>query len=393
MKKAIFIIAALVVFTSFTFAQVSVGAWGRGMFMPVLGGGDDIMAQLMSSWYSHTLRIGVTLSGTSDNVGFQFDLLADPLRTFGADAVLASGDPTGGFNPTVTLGDNQKIWVKPIDMLTITVGNFFDDTLRGNAVFGAWNWLRYGDMKGESALFERVCTNGADYMETNVEVALAPVEGAYIFVSLNGLLGAQVILEDALPLGQYGAGYTIEGIGQIKLQYIGKATSIDEDWGMINAGFKLTMIEGLVAELGAFIPTDSDQNYGITAVVNIYASYTMDALTLHLLGEVQLADEEVVTEDNTFGFAIAAGVDYSLEGGIGINADIRYRDEVISGQQDGTFSGMAGLTMGFSNGVFGLGIEVTTGNFIGGPLGGATVTKSNFDDMVFALPIRLEYWF
>jgi hypothetical protein len=376
MKKAVLVLAALVVFTTFTFAQASVGAWGRGLFVPAAGG-DDITMGNTASWGANP-RIGLTVSGTSDNIGFQVDILGDP-------------------NASIGPGDQQKLWAKLFDMLTIQIGNIFDDTLRGNACFGAWDWQRYDQIDGEDAIFVRVCTVGTTYIPANTVISLAPVEGAYIFAGLGFLNGDQdpinpgdnkALLEDLLPLGQYGAGYTIEGIGQIRAQFIGLPSMTDDDWGIINAAFKLTMVEGLMVDLGAGIPTDSDQAGGLLATIAVYANYAMDALTLHVYGDVSLYDEDIVGEDDTLGFTIAGGVDYNMEGGIGINADVRYKNDVQSGYDDGMFAAMAGVKLGFSNGLAGIGIEVTSGNFAG--LG---IVKGDPSDIAFCIPIRVEYWF
>ncbi len=364
MKKAVLVIAALVVFTGFTFAQASVGAWGRGLFVAVAGG-DDMVTADTASW-GDAPRVGMTVSGTSDNVGFQIDINAD--------------------NGAIAAGDQQKIWVKLFDMLTIQIGRVFEDSLRGSAGFGAWNWQRYDVIEGDSAIFMRVSRLNRDWDPTNVVISLAPVEGAFIFLSMSGLIAATPMLEDALPLGQYGAGYTIEGIGQIRAQYIGQETVIDEDWGIINAAFKLTMIEGLIVDLGADIPSDSDQNGLKLMRIKLYGSYAMDALTIHVYGDVDLYDEAHVGDD--LGFLARLGVDYNMEGGIGINADVSYANDVRANNDDGSISGMVGVTMGFSNGLVGIALEITTTNFAG--LG---LVKANPDDIAFCLPIRLEYWF
>jgi len=374
MKKAVLLIAALVIFGSFAFGQATVGAWGRGLFTVLGGGGDntDILAGDLVSW-GGAPRIGMTISGTSDNVGFQADFNVD--------------------NNGVAAGDNQKIWVKPFDMLTIQIGQFFDDTLRGNAVFGAWNWLRYAtnnglvgnypnSMDGEDSIFVRVWNTNANYLGSNFEIAVTPVEGAYIYAAMSQILSSRMSIEAVAALGQYGAGYTIEGIGQIRVQYVGEKsfTAITPSSGYINAAFKLTMIEGLTVDLGVFYPTEQDQkSYDIKAA--LYASYVMDALTIHVYADM------ISAKDTDLAFGGALGIDYSLEGGIGINADFRYDNDIKSGSNDGTVSGMIGVTKGFSNGLVGLGIEITTGNFAGGP------TKTDASAMVFAVPIRLEYWF
>lgn len=378
MKKAVLIIAALVLCSTFAFAQASVGAWGRGIIVPVAGG-EDMVMDTQASW-GGAPRVGITISGSSDNVGFQVDFNGD-------------GDGIGA-------GDQQKIWVKLFDMLTISCGRVLDDTLRGNAVFGAWNWVRYDVMDGEDAIFVRVRDQVTTYHGSNAVIAIAPTEGAYIYASWYNILGATALIEDNLPLGQFGGGYTIEGIGQIRVQYFGLPPAIDEDWGIINAAFKLTMVEGLVIDLGAGISTDSEQSI-MAAIISLYASYSMDALTIHVYGDYVMWDEDFAdAADADAGITVAAGVDYSMEGGIGINADVRWCSEwktawaaiqavdMTKYYEDGTISGMVGVTMGFSNGLVGIGIELTTGNFAG--LG---IVKADASDMVICLPIRLEYWF
>jgi len=374
MKKAVLLIAALVVFGGFAFGQASVGAWGRGIFT-VNGGGDDIMMDTQASW-GGAPRIGITVSGTSDNVGFQVDILGD------------GGD--------IGAGDQQKIWVKPIDMVTISMGKIFDDTLRGNAVFGAWNWLRYGGMDGEDAIFPRVGQSGGG-PQANFEIAIAPVDGAYIYLATQHLLAANVTALEAASVGQYGAGYTLEGIGQIRVQYVGENNfrnfnlADTSGSGYINGAFKLTMIEGLTVDLGAFYWMECPDQTLNQFKVALYASYAMDALTIHVYGDILMYDADAHAGDD-LAFTGALGIDYSLEGGIGINADFRYKNDIAAGNNDGTISGMVGVTKGFSNGLIGIGIEITTGNFAG-PDYGDLVAKKDPSDMVFAVPIRLEYWF
>jgi hypothetical protein len=385
MKKAIFIIAALVVFTSFTFAQASVGAWGRAIWTPIAGGGGEDMDSLMTehaSW-GWSPRVGMTISGSSDNVGFQAD--------FNVDA---------GNGGTVGVGDNAKIWVKPIDMLTIQAGVFYDDTLRGNACFGAWDWLRYANaygiaalgMAGEDAIFDRIGING----NANIEIALAPIEGVYIFWSTNKIKGTEMEIMEALAASQFGAGYTIEGIGQIRAQYVGEQKYSSADSGYINAAFKLTMVEGLLIDLGIRYWMETGEQTGRMMKIALYASYTMDALTIHAYGDMEMFDEDLVGDDIAIGAAF--GVDYNLEGGIGINADFRYENDIKSGLPDGSISGMVGVKMGFSNGLIGAGIEVTTANLAGGiwvsdDVKGYMINKIEPDAMIFAIPVRLEYWF
>jgi opacity protein-like surface antigen len=362
MKKVILIVALLTIsLTTLTFAQASVGGWGRGLFV-IAGGGDDIMAIDRVSW-GGAPRIGFTISGSSDNVGAQLDFTGDG----------------GGIG----LGDQQKIWVKPIEMLTITVGRAFDDTLRGSASFIAYNWLRPNGITGDDAVFLRVCGD-ANWQGADFIVAVDPVPGAHIFAGLKGILGGSGTLENVAALGQYGGGYDIPGIGMIRAQYKGMSAG-DEvldlaAWGIINAAFKLTMVEGLMLDIGAFIPSDSEQA-GTLATISLYGNYTMDTITMHLTGDITLPE----AEDADAMFGVGLGAEYGLADGPTIQADVRYRS---AGADDTQISGLVAAKWSYSNGIFGIGVQISNTNFAGGDV----VTEAA-DDIVFALPIRLEYWF
>ncbi|MBN2810538.1 MAG: hypothetical protein JXP39_01440, partial [Spirochaetales bacterium] len=135
MKKALAILTALAVVGGAAFAEISVGGWGRAVFVPLANSGAedvDSTSHLGTSWTDGGPRIGFTVAGNSDNVGFQIDMNADPVF---------NGSPV----EAVAFGDQAKIWVKPVDMLTVTVGRFKEDTLRGNGTFGVFDWYRsYG---------------------------------------------------------------------------------------------------------------------------------------------------------------------------------------------------------------------------------------------------------
>jgi len=323
MKKAVLILAALCVVSSFAFAEISIGAWGRGFFVPAISNGTDIMTINQATWWSSPPRIGFTISGKSDNVGVQLDFNADSIFQPGA-----TGDRR------LTDGDNQKIWVKLFNMLTIQIGKFFDDTLRGNAVFGAWNWIRFQGMNGEDTVFARVgldnSSAGGGYATANLELSLAPVEGLYIFAALRGnqdLLGYTPLnagvyqkLADVLAYGQYGAGYTIAGIGTIRLQYMGIVNDVasSSSASVIQAAFKLTAVPGLTVDIGGTIPMVSGAFVSTyDAIVALFASYALDALTINFEGSVQLNKSPV-----DMAFEIGAGVDYNVGGGIGVTADV-----------------------------------------------------------------------
>jgi hypothetical protein len=345
MKKLLLIVALLTISLTLCFGQATVSGWGRGLFVPVAVADGDIGAGIQTSWGGPP-RIGFTISGSSDNVGAQVDILFDASKHLTADFK----------KEVITPGDQQKIWVKPIEMLTISVGRIFDDTLRGNAGFCANNWVRPNGIVGDDHVFARIGRDNG----TNVAITVAPTDGAYVYAAFGsvapswwdlswGSYGGETCLWDpsatttrtdtmALMLeeGQYGAGYDIPGIGVVRAQFLGKVTGIEEPWGLINAAFKLTMIEGMTLDLGAYIPTDSDQNGMKIASVRLYGNYVMDTLTLHLVGLVDLFEEiDGVDGSGDPGFHVGLGVEYGLADGPTIQADLRYANDVYSTMEDG----------------------------------------------------------
>jgi len=399
MKKALLIMAALVLIAGIAFADdaagVKIGAWGRGIFVPVMGG-DDLLSATHASW-GWNPRVGMTITGTSPNVGFQVDF---------------NGDGGG-----VGAGDQQKIWVKPISMLTVQIGNIYDDTLRGNAGdYGMWNWLRSTTMTGEDVVFERVgIANLSGQDKANFEVALAPVDGAYIFAAAKGILGKSEATKYLASLGQYGAGYTIPNIGVVRAQYIGEVdkNSLVDPFGIFNVAFKVTAVPNLTLDVGGKVPTDA-KAAGVTAIAACAAKYSMDALTLNAMGsfiifESDTADMLDLIDYSTIGIEAGIGASYNLGNNLAVEGEFRYQNDsstiygamkaaVTSGTldmsqvyEDGVISGMLGLTMGFSNGLIGAGIEITSGNFVGAS--SLDIAKSAQNDIVWAIPVRLEYWF
>jgi hypothetical protein len=373
MKKLLLLVVLLTISLTLTYGQAAVGGWGRGIFVPVIAADGELTSGSLVSWGPGGTRVGFTISGSSDNVGAQADILMD--------------------NGSVSVGDQQKIWVKPIEMLTLTVGSFFDDTLRGSASFCAYNWFRYDSMVGDGLIFYRVGELG----QVNFEVSVAPMDGVTIFAAMGGNGGIdlqnwmwgtppETPMMDMIMQGQYGAGYDIAGIGLVRAQFIGQPSATDDANGLINAAFKLTMVEGLLLDIGAILPIDSEQD-GRTAAIALYANYVMNTLTLHLSGDFTLYD----AEDADPGIGAALGVEYGLENGPTIQGDFRYRNNVASGWEDGEIGVMAGAKFSYSNGIFGIGVQLTNGNFAN--WGSALIYKEDPTAMVFAIPIRLEYWF
>lgn len=345
MKKFVMLLLVLAFVGSFAYADgISFGAWGRGLFVPMFGG-TDARAGVFDSWGPGAFRVGATIAGSSKNNGFQADVTYD--------------------GSSIGLGDNNKIWAKLFDMVTIQLGRFFDDTLRMSGCgSGTWNFFRLNFESSDDLVFGRVGQSG----EASFEIALAPVAGAYAFAAVgNGGLYSSQPLATVLANGEYGAGYTIAGIGTIAAQYQGYSQTI-------NVGFNLTAVPNLSANAGVFYTV------GGATVIGLSANYTMDKMTFHLINSDSLGTTTTI-------FA-GVGMDMSLDGGLGLVVDAKIQ------MAGATFNwgGMVGATIGVANGVVGIGAEFTNANFATN-WGTENNPKTNAGDITFAIPIRLEYWF
>jgi len=356
-------------------AEISISGWGRGIFVPVQANnkGDDNMTSIQRTWdggnwttYNQDAmaRIGFTVAGNSDNVGFQVDLRAD-----GA----------------LELNDVAKIWVKPMDMVTLTIGQYFDDTLRGNTAFGSFDWLRaYGNNNGEDITFTRISSaaKNKNYMVSpGFLVTARPVDALFVAVNFADAYG---LTEDLFKKAQIQIGYEIDGIGLIRAQYYSMVIGTDDDQvytptadadGTMEVAFKLTMVENLYADFGFRMFLNDDPGaLGVDSPKHIsaYGKYSMDAMTFHVQTIFKMYDE--ADSQYTFG----AGVDYDMGDGIGVQADVHYFNDAwgkqVAGETAITF--FAGVKKGFSNGLVGAGIQVESS-----------------DETAWAIPVRMEYWF
>lgn len=413
MKKLVGIAVAGALLAASAFAEVGISGWGRGIWAPI-GYDGDLKMTHGTSW-ANVERVGVTVAGNSDNIGFVFAFHAD-----------------GG---SIGIHDVANVWAKPWDWLKISVGKILDDTLRVNNEFGQYKWLRAGAGNvGEDLTFRRIggyggYKAGGDF--NGAEIALTPVDGLYIAA---GFKIDTTDFVDVLKMSQYAAGYKIEGLLAVKAQYIG----IDSKWasegmkdndgkdvyelnsstgkvesvkwfpdggegyyGIINAAVDLLMIENNFISIGAYIPTDFDRQIAISAVYNGW----FDALSLKALVGVMLEKGEEWTGEKCLntGLEIGVGVGYDLGNGLAIEGDVRtelFFHEFEDRDAHGDISVGAFFTKGFSNGKCGIGAELAV------PFGKAggwknskennTVGMTQFatnDKVHFAIPVMVEFSF
>jgi hypothetical protein len=394
MKKIVSTFALALLVGGLTFAEdpaVKIGAWGRGLFIPVITGGqvggEDVTASALGVSWGGAPRVGFTVAGSSDMVGFQADINAD--------------------DGAISAGDQQKIWIKPAEGVLIQVGQAYDDTLRGNGTFGSFDWVRIGaGGAGEDFTFNRLDTGkgfGVSYTTGDI----------FVFAAARNLGGAKAVdlSKTLLKSTQEGFGYTIKDIGQIRVQLIGhpevaadaggvdttfsdaNGDGIDDTYDgtdpvaaadayqQIQAAFKLTSIANLYLDLGLDYPTVADAA-GYKTKITAYANYAMDKAKLHLL-----AGYIVPATGSDAPIIGGVGLDYALDDGLSFAADLRYQNKFAAGNNDGLTNVFAGITKGFSNGLIGVGLQYAT-------ILPTTFGVGNPDDNGgLLIPVRAEYWF
>jgi len=362
MKKIVTIVAAALI-ASAAFAQVNIGAWGRGFFVP--GASNGKMG--VNTGWGGAPRVGVSLSGSSENVGFAFDIKAD-----------------GG---TVALNDNAYIWVKPFSFIKLSVGQMFDDTLRGNACFGLWDWERTGNTIGEDVVFTRVCENplGGAYLPLQgAIVALTPVEGLYITAGFRTGYGEGEVAENVFKKLQVQAGYTVANIVQIKAQWIGYKDAKNDAQGLINAAVGLKAVENLTLDVGAFFRTEEKKDVDVA----LFVGYTgVENLGINAVAKLTFGTDD--TNKVVYNFGV--GADYNFGNGIAVTGDVRFNGQDYKNIADDAkkmgIGFLVAVEKGFSNGKIGVGFEGASRTTIN------NVTQEKADDFQFAVPVKVEYWF
>lgn len=400
MKKIISVLTGLALVAGAAMADgITFGSWGRGLWNVAANSGDDVVTDMHQSWGELAPRTGISVSGSTENVGFAVDMFAN-------GAGISLGDKA-----LISLGDNALIWVKPIEQIKIVAGKKDQNELRGDAAFGLWNWDRIGAVK---AMVLEGWTFPDVFDGNGVAVIAYPVDGLTVGAGIPlSLSVAGATLEDTYAHGaNYAAAYAIDGIGTIKAAYMTKATakdkdSKDKDYGEIAAAFDLTMVDGLYASVGAQIPTahvfTTYDPLGLNledapTVVNAYARYSLDALAVHLAVGTKLntfdknKDKREDRFDGNLGFAIGAGADYSLDNGIGFFGDVRYANGVYmkntSADKSDCLTLGLGVVKNFSNGKIGIAFEGATNGKNG-------YGRYTYEDDAFAweIPVKVEYCF
>ena len=402
MKKIVGTIAAVAVAAGVAFADVGIGSWGRAIFSPVgtLNGGKTFVSNETISWMDGkgTSRMGFSVHGESENVGFNVDLKADGYTALG-------------------INDTAFFWAKPWSFLEVKIGKVQDDTGRGNLCYGMFNWWRMGfGFTGEDLTFTRF-GNGGGGQANGAIVKITPIEGLWIIGAFNLNDTVSNTVEATKVFGnqsQYGVGYNINGVGSVRAQYIGQANATNKDGdtvanGKAEVAFDLTAVDGLYVTVGAQIPfafdaLDVSGTYPTASnqvKIAAGADFKLAAVTLHAIVDARLPNtvsKSVGSIDakTTLGGRIGVGVGADVDFGnaIGLVADIRFQsaqDKVYEATAAGTtttttkvaadssLSFLVGLSKGLTNGSIGVGFE--------GEIQKITTSDSQFN---WAIPVVIS---
>ena len=208
MKKLIGALALAAMVATSAFAEVSFGAWLCALPTIVGFDGEDVKGAGISNPWGYgarTARLDINWTSDDGKAGMTMGVYNDAANGLGAS-------------------DAADFWIKPVDAVQITVGQMDNFTgLRGDLCYGSWNWLRPNTWKVED---EGLTFSGIS--DLGLGIQLFPVEGLQVFASLpmtevSGKSSAALSrMDKAFGNGKIGAAYTIDGIGTIKAQFLGK---------------------------------------------------------------------------------------------------------------------------------------------------------------------------
>ena len=395
MKKTLIAVAAAAALTATSaFAEITFGAWLRTLTAPVASNGEDTVVGTANSWGwgARTARIDINGVSEDGKAGFAMNVFND-------------------MSMDITAGDRAVLWVKPVDMIKISVGKYDspDNGLRGDFCYGSWNWLRpynWG-FDGEGLTFDGIWRKG-------MMIEADPIEGLHAFVVIPmedaNADSYYKKAEDTYRNVQIGFGYAIDGVGKLKAQYIGDdsyTTDAEGDrdetkkTGQIGVAFDLNAVENLYVTVGARFGI-ADKDYApdyLKMAFTAGASYQVsDAMKFSVDGGYKQYQDKTVGKDGDKKdneFFVGAGVDYTIMDGLNLAADVRYKN-IGYGKEgdDGAVSFLVGVNKSVSsNGSLGIGFQGATNGCGFVQSGGKGLVANEADDFVWAIPVSVSVWF
>ena len=395
MKKTLIAVAAAAALTATSaFAEITFGAWLRTLTAPVASNGEDTVVGTANSWGwgARTARIDINGVSEDGKAGFAMNVFND-------------------MSMDISAGDRAVLWVKPVDMIKLSVGKYDspDNGLRGDFCYGSWNWLRpynWG-FDGEGLTFDGIWRKG-------MMIEADPIEGLHAFVVIP-MEDAKADsyykkAEDTYRNVQIGFGYAIDGVGKLKAQFIGDDAYItdaegDRDetkkTGQIGVAFDLNAVENLYVTVGARFGI-ADKDYApdyLKMAFTAGASYQVsDAMKFSVDGGYKQYQDKTVGKDGDKKdneFFVGAGVDYTIMDGLNLAADVRYKN-IGYGKEgdDGAISFLVGVNKSVSsNGSLGIGFQGATNGCGFVQSDGKGLVANEADDFVWAIPVSVSVWF
>ena len=418
MKKTRIAVAAAAALTATSaFAEITFGAWLRVLASPVASTGKDVIAGVENSWGWGARTARININGTSEDgkAGFVMGVYND-------------------FESGLGQGDDAYLWVKPVDTVKVSVGKFDSPTngLRGDFCYGSWNWLRPFNWvrDGEGLTFDGIWRSG-------LMVEADPMDGLHAFAVIP-MSSSYKSAEETYRNIQVGFGYTIEGVGKLKAQFIGdygyttkkktdgyeldkytstgvltkeKEVAYDKDQdkttGQIGVAFDITAIENLYVTVGARFGI-ADKDYApeyLKMEFSAGASYQVsETMKFSVDGDYKQFQEKFNKDDDSL-FSVGAGVDFTVMDGLAAVADVRYMSNKYGKDgDDGAISFLVGVNKSVSsNGSLGIGFQGATNgcglvtNDGTGIKAGQSYTLGkdggDGDEFVWAIPVSVSVWF
>ena len=418
MKKTLIAVAAAAALTATSaFAEITFGAWLRVLASPVASTGEDIIAGVQNSWGWGARTARININGTSEDgkAGFVMGVYND-------------------FESGLGQGDDAYLWVKPVDTVKVSVGKFDSPTngLRGDFCYGSWNWLRPFNWvrDGEGLTFDGIWRSG-------LMVEADPMDGLHAFAVIP-MSSSYKSAEETYRNIQVGFGYTIEGVGKLKAQFIGDygyttkkkpastyhfdtetgTGTLDDDvaydkdqdktTGQIGVAFDITAIENLYVTVGARFGI-ADKDYAsdyLKMEFSAGASYQVsETMKFSVDGDYKQYQDKVLAGGDDSLFSVGAGVDFTVMDGLAAVADVRYMSNNYGKKgDDGAISFLVGVNKSVSsNGSLGIGFQGATNgcglvmNDGTGIEAGKSYTLGkdggDGDEFVWAIPVSVSVWF
>jgi len=288
MKKAVLLIAALLMVGSVAFSAPSFGIWGRTVFQ-LAGGRDDVDDVIYQGWGPSWLgpgpRMGLHATFSNDKMEFKFTFYMNyqvVQDTDNNDGSGATSNGPGAIDPVNCYGTLKFI----PDLLTVLVGRFDGD---------GWDNFRKNTANPNSDLHNDDIGrfNGWGVIvsvapaDTGFEAALymqTPAPNAY-YSSVPFYAGFDLV-EDQLQNISIAASYKLPDLLKISLGWVNKPGSVKQGAGYyqdnnIFARIELLMVENLTLWVdGRIWGLAGDDNMQMQFV--LCAAYKMDALGIYL---------------------------------------------------------------------------------------------------------------